>query len=124
MTVIAYLLRVGSPQYINDVAHPEAFFRPTDTREEFLGIDSAVLQHHLAQAVIAVATVLPRQRLAKIGQQRAASTIGTIAIGQHLLELLARQQVLMFIGFLSNNVLNLDAVAIVKEEDTLRWQAI
>src|SRR6266496_3063891 len=110
MAVIADLLFVGSAQYFDDIAHPKAFFYPCHAREEFLRIDGAVFQDDLAQAVIAVAAVFGWQYLA--------------TIGQNLLQLLMGKKLFVLTRFLSNNVLDLEAVARVKKEDSLGWKAI
>src|SRR5438046_5708132 len=123
MAVIADLMGIGSAQYIDDVAHSEAFFCSCHAREEFLRIDGAVFQNDLAQAVIAVAAVVGRQYLAKVGQQGVATTDGTIAIGQNLLQLLMGKKLFVLTRFLSNNVLDLEAVTRVKKEDSLGWKA-
>ena len=53
-----------------------------------------------------------------------ATTDGTIAIGQNLLQLLMGKKLFVLTRFLSNNVLDLEAVARVKKEDSLGWKAI
>src|SRR6266568_6185926 len=120
MAVIANLLFVGSAQYFDDIAHPKAFFCSSHAREEFLRVDGAVFQDNRAQAVIAVAAVVARQCLAKVGQQGAAAAGGSITIGQNLLQLLISEKLFVLAGFLSNYVLDFDAVAVVKKEHTLR----
>ena len=87
-------------------------------------INGAIFQNNLAQAVITVAAVFGWQYLAKVGQQGVATTGGTIAIGQNLLQLLMGKKLFVLTRFLSNNVLDLEAVTRVKKEDSLGWKAI
>jgi len=53
-----------------------------------------------------------------------ATTGGTIAVGQNLLQLLIGEVLFVLTGFLGNNILNLHVVAVIKEEDALSWQAV
>src|SRR2546423_8306912 len=53
-----------------------------------------------------------------------AATCSTITVSDDLLQLLARNVLLLLAGFLSNDVLDLHAVAVVEKEDTPRRLSI
>src|SRR5260221_7281780 len=124
MVVVANLLCICSPQYVNNIAHTKTLLGPGHTGEKLLGIDSAILHCGGAQAVVTVTTALGKVRFTKVAQENTAAAGKAITISHDLLQLLMRAVVFLFIGFLGDDVLDLEAVTLIKEKYTLSRQTI
>src|SRR5258708_39355405 len=124
MVVIANLLGICSPQYVNDIAHTKSLLRPGHTREKLLSIDGAILHSGGAQAVVTVTAVLSKVRFTKVAQEYTAAASKAISKRNDLLQLLMRAVVFLFISLLRDDVLDLNTVTIVEEKNALSRQTV
>src|SRR5258706_8435871 len=124
MVVIANLLCIRSPQYVDDIAHTKTLLGLGHTGEKLLGIDGTILHSGGAQAVVTVTAVLSKVRFTKVAQENTAAASKAISKRNDLLQLLMRAVVFFFISLLRDNVLDLDTVTIVEEKNTLSRQTI
>src|SRR6185312_3815955 len=121
MMVIADTFGVGPTQNIDNMPRSKTSPGFAHTPEETARIDGTILQSRLcALTITAIAAILSSIDFAKVNQQCATTTQATLAIGQHLLQLLARKKLLVFVLLHANPVLDLHLLTVAHEENTLR----
>src|ERR1019366_10259504 len=106
------------------MAHAKTLARASHAREKFLCLNCAILYCVRAQTIVAVATIIIGERLAKVTKQNTSAADGTIGIGKHLIKLLVRNTLFLLVLFLCNDALDLVAIAIIEEKYALCRQSI
>ena len=119
----AHVFRVRAHQYIDDVIEAEAepvFFADSiDARQKFLRGERAVECFTRRQTIVAPAAILLRPFLAEITQQRDAPALRRLGIMHHLLQLRARDLLLLCARLFDDELRLLDHVARAEQQHAI-----
>src|SRR4051812_42466576 len=105
---------------------PKAALLPNsiDARQKLLGRHRSVISFTGSQAIITSAAILIRERLAKILQQRNTAAGGNLRVMGDLLQLLARDSLLLRVGLFLNELRVLHHISRAKKQQAIARQTV